>query len=113
MASTLQEPVQSLLSSRARNAGWMSCKLILSQRSQFFHSHRLFSSHAKLRSTTQRFGMTLKVCNSLRLAICTAAFSPSVKLPPSLGSLQMAKHECNVRHLGQVPWQGSPLAARA
>ncbi len=49
----------------------MNCKLVLSHRSQFFHSRRFFSSQAKLRSTTQRFGMTLKVGNSLRFAICT------------------------------------------
>ena len=48
----------------------MNCKLVLIQRSQFFHNRRFFYSHAKLRSTTQRFGMTLKVCNSLRFAIC-------------------------------------------
>ncbi len=33
----------------------MNCKLVLSQRSQFFHSRRFFSSHAKLRSTIQRY----------------------------------------------------------
>ena len=56
----------------------MNCKLVLSQRSQFFHSRRFFSNQAKLRSTTQRFGMTLKVCNSLRFTICTVKFLPSV-----------------------------------
>jgi len=33
---------------------------VLSNHSQFFHSCRFFSSQAKLRSTTQRLGMTLK-----------------------------------------------------
>ena len=65
----LLERVQSLLSSRAKNARWINCKLVLSQRSQFFHNRRFFSSHAKLRSTIQRLGITLKVCNSLRFAI--------------------------------------------
>jgi hypothetical protein len=63
------ERVQSLLSSRARNARWMNCRLVLIQRSQFFHRRRFFSSQAKLRSTIQRFGMTLKVCSSVRFAI--------------------------------------------
>lgn len=76
------ERVQSLLSRRAKNAKWMNCKLVLSQRSQFFQSRRFFSSHAKLRSTTQRLGITLKVCNSLRFAICTAACSPSASRTP-------------------------------
>ncbi|OLG74251.1 hypothetical protein BXO554_03390, partial [Xanthomonas oryzae pv. oryzae] len=47
----LLEPVHDLLSSSARNARWMNCKLVLSLRSQFFHSLRFFSSQAKLRST--------------------------------------------------------------
>ena len=34
----------------------MNCKLVLSNRSRFFHSRRFFSSHAKLRSTIQRLG---------------------------------------------------------
>ena len=70
ISTTLLERVQSLLSIRARNARWMNCKLVLIQRSQFFHNRRFFSSHAKLRSTTQSFGMTLKVCNSLRFTVC-------------------------------------------
>ncbi len=53
----------------------MNCRLVLSRRSPFFHSRLFFSSQAKLRSTTHRCGMTLKVCNSLRLAICTLTFS--------------------------------------
>ena len=56
---------------------------VLSHRSQFFHSRRFFSNHAKLRSKTQRLGMTLKVCNSLRLAICTATCSPRISRTPS------------------------------
>lgn len=43
----------------------MNCKLVFSSRSQFFHSRRFFSNQAKLRSTTQRLGMTLKACSSL------------------------------------------------
>lgn len=35
----------------------MNCKLVLSHRSQFFHSRLFFSSQAKLRSTTQRLGI--------------------------------------------------------
>jgi hypothetical protein len=43
----------------------MNCKLVLSLRSQFFHNRLFFSSQAKLRSTIQRLGITLKVCSSL------------------------------------------------
>lgn len=60
-----------LLSKRAKKARWISCRLVLSFLSQFFHSLRHFSSQAKPRSTTQRCGITLKVCRSWRLAICT------------------------------------------
>jgi hypothetical protein len=47
------------------------CIDVLSLRSQFFHSLRHFSSHPKLRSTTHRLGIILKVWSSLRLAIVT------------------------------------------
>lgn len=46
----------------------MNCKLVLSLRSQFFHSLRHLSSQAKERSTIHRFGMTTKVCSSLRFS---------------------------------------------
>jgi len=77
------EPVHDLLSKSARKARWMNCKLVLSLRSQFFHRRRHFSIQAKDRSTTQRWGMTAKVCNSLRLAIFTSA--------PSISSTAWAK----------------------
>lgn len=73
------ERVQSLLHSNARNARWKNCKLVLRQRSQLFRSRRFFSRQAKLRSTTQRFGMTLKVCSSLRLAIRTVMWWSDLK----------------------------------
>ncbi len=50
------EPVYDLLSSRTRKARRTNCKLGLSFRSQFFHSRRRFSSHAKERSTAHRLG---------------------------------------------------------
>ena len=46
-------------------------RLVLIFRSQFFHNLRHFSSQAKERSTTHLFGITLKVCNSLRFATST------------------------------------------
>ena len=55
------EPVYDLLSSKTRKARATICRLVLSLRSQFFQSLRHFSSHAKERSTTQRFGMTANV----------------------------------------------------
>lgn len=54
----------------------MNCRLVLSSRSQFFHSRRLFSSQTKLRSTTQRLGMTLKVCSSLRFDLAQFQWTP-------------------------------------
>jgi transposase InsO family protein len=76
------EPVQSLLSNRVKKAKCTNCKLVLSLRSQFFQSLRFFSNHAKLRSTTQRWGMTSNVCSSLRLASCTVTSWPSVSRTP-------------------------------
>jgi len=61
------EPVYDLLSSSLRKAKWTICRLVFSFRSQFFHSRRHFSNHAKDRSTIQRFGSTTNACNSLRL----------------------------------------------
>ncbi len=57
------EPVQSLCSNNAKKARWTNCRLVLSLRSQFFHSRRHFSNHAKERSTTRRFGITENMCN--------------------------------------------------
>ena len=54
----------------------------------------VFSSQAKLRSTTHRLGITANMCNSLRLAICTVTFLPKIsctrkaKGPPALLRLQ-------------------------
>ena len=76
------EPVQNLLSSRAKNARWMNCKLVFSNLSQFFHNRLFFSNQAKLRSTTQRWGITLNVCSSLRMAICTATCPPRMSWTP-------------------------------
>ena len=52
------ERVHDLLSRSARKARWMNCRLVLRCRSQFFHRRLFLSSQAKLRSTTQRLGMT-------------------------------------------------------
>ena len=76
------EPVQDLLSNRAKNARWTNCKLVFSNLSQFFHNRLFFSNQAKLRSTTQRWGITLNVCSSLRLAICTATCPPRMSWTP-------------------------------
>ena len=50
-----------LLSSNATNAKCMNCTLMLSHLWQFFLSGLLFSEQAKLRYTTQRLGITLKL----------------------------------------------------
>ncbi len=55
-----EERVQSLLSRRPKNAKWTNCRLVLSQRSQFFHSRRFFSSQAKLRSDDRALGHDLE-----------------------------------------------------
>ena len=54
------EPVYDLLSNSLMNAKWIICKLVLSLRSQFFHSLRHFSSQPKDRSTIQRLGNTTR-----------------------------------------------------
>jgi hypothetical protein len=76
------ERVQSLLSRRPKNAKWTNCRLVFSNLSQFFHNRLFFSSQAKLRSTIQRLGITLNVCSSLRLAICTATCPPRMSWTP-------------------------------
>jgi AAHS family benzoate transporter-like MFS transporter len=76
VAMYVLERAQYLFNRRARNARTMNCSLVCSFRSQFFQRRRHFSSHAKDLSTTQRCGITSNLCNSLRLATCTAA--PSV-----------------------------------
>ena len=53
--------------------GTTICRLVLSFLSQFFQSRRHFSSQAKDRSTTHRFGSTTKVCSSLRFTTSTEA----------------------------------------
>jgi len=54
--------------------------LVLSNRSQFFHKRLFLSCQAKLRSTIQRFGVTLKVCSSLRLATCAHIMHNVIRL---------------------------------
>ena len=81
-SALFSEPVQDLLSSSAKNARWTNCKLVFSNLSQFFHNRLFFSNQAKLRSTTQRWGITLNVCSSLRLAICTATCPPRMSWTP-------------------------------
>ena len=43
---------------RTKNAKCTNCRPALGSRPQFFHSRRFFCSHAKLRSTSQRWGAT-------------------------------------------------------
>jgi len=57
------EPVYDLRNNKVRKAKQTNCKLILSLRSQLFHNLRYFCNQAKERSTTQRLGITAKVCN--------------------------------------------------
>lgn len=53
-AIRFSEPVYDLRHSKAKNAKWTNCKLVLSNLSQFFHKRLFLSNQAKLRSTTQR-----------------------------------------------------------
>ena len=69
----LLEPVYNLLRISTMKASTTICRLVLSFLSQFFQSRRHFSSQAKDRSTTHRFGSTTKVCSSLRFTTSTAA----------------------------------------
>ena len=67
------EPVYNLFRISVAKASTTICRLVLSFLSQFFQSRRHFSSQAKDRSTTHRFGSTTKVCSSLRFTTSTAA----------------------------------------
>ena len=62
--ASMSEAVYDLRSSKPKKAKCTNCKLVFISRSQFFHNRRFFSSHAKLRSTTQRLG-------SKRLAVAS------------------------------------------
>lgn len=66
----------------------MNCRLVLSLHSHLCDCRRFLSSQAKLRSTTQRLGMTLKVCGSRHLAICAMTCSPRISLTPSAKAIQ-------------------------
>ena len=67
------EPVYNLFRISAAKASTTICRLVSSFLSQFFQSRRHFSSQAKDRSTTHRFGSTTKVCISLRFTTSTDA----------------------------------------
>ena len=67
------EPVCNLFRISAAKASTTICRLVFSFLSQFFQSRRHFSSQAKDRSTTHRFGSTTKVCISLRFTTSTDA----------------------------------------
>lgn len=67
------EPNYDLRSNTPRKTRKIICKLVWRRRSQFFQSRRFFLSQAKLRSTTQRWEMTAKMCSSCRFAIWTVA----------------------------------------
>ncbi len=69
----ISEPVYNLFRISTMKASTTICRLVLSFLSQFFQSRRHFSSQAKDRSTTHRFGSTTKVCSSLRFTTSTAA----------------------------------------
>ena len=71
--SRFLEPVYNLFRISTMKASTTICRLVLSFLSQFFQSRRHFSSQAKDRSTTHRFGSTTKVCSSLRFTTSTAA----------------------------------------
>ena len=70
---TALEPVYNLFRISAAKASTTICRLVSSFLSQFFQSRRHFSSQAKDRSTTHRFGSTTKVCISLRFTTSTDA----------------------------------------
>ena len=52
----------------------MHCALVLRLRFQFFYNLRCFSNKAKPPSKIQRFGMTLKVAGSVRVASSTFTY---------------------------------------
>ena len=69
----VSEPVYNLFRISAAKASATIRRLVLSFRSQFFQRRRRFSSQAKDRSTTHRFGSATKVCGSLRFTTSTEA----------------------------------------
>ena len=73
MVEMYSEPVYDLFRISTVKASTTICRLVLSFLSQFFQSRRHFSSQAKDRSTTHRFGSTTKVCSSLRFTTSTEA----------------------------------------
>jgi hypothetical protein len=72
----------------------MNCKLVLSQRSQLFHSLLFFFNHAKLRSTIQCLGMSLNVRSLLKIQ-STFGIPAKKENPPSRG------------WVGKVAWSDS------
>jgi hypothetical protein len=54
------------------------------------HGCLFLFSQAKLRSTTQRPGITENLCSSLRLSICTVTFRLNILYPLSKGLAYMA-----------------------
>ena len=99
-AATFLEPVQNLLSNRAKNAKWTNCKLVFSNLSQFFHNRLFFSHHAKLSYTTQRWGITLNVCSSLLITEVLEVLED-----------QNAPHHTSVGYGGRPPLAASPMGS--
>ena len=108
LLTSFLEPVYNLFRISAAKASTTICRLVLSFLSQFFHSRRHFSSQAKDRSTTHRFGSTTKRCSSLRFTTATAApnklCTPSAKgfpvYPPSTSTcctcLRFSRRRSNI-----------------
>ena len=73
LVDQVSDPVESLRGNRTRKARGIIAKELLSLRSQVFQSRRHVSSQERVRSTTQRLGMSAKVESSLGLATSTSA----------------------------------------
>ncbi len=77
--------------------------MVWSLRLRFFHSRRFFSSQAKLHSTTQRLGITVEVCNSLRLAICTCIAHARPGFRAHLVQRAGPHSHCRTAYFGPAP----------
>ena len=91
------EPVYNLFRISTVKASTTICRLVLSFLSQFFQSRRHFSSQAKDRSTTHRFGPAPRRC-AVR---CVSLLPP--RLPTGLAPQWQRAFRCNPRPPARSP----------
>jgi hypothetical protein len=98
----------------------MNRKRVSGLRSQFFHRRLHLSSPEKLRSSTQRLGISLKACNCLRWQSAPSPADPQealetlLKRPARMAAVAQQVLYCFVlnfqRRFGSDPAPSAPLA---